>query len=62
MFLKIYEAQNIIVRVKKFMRENITKNWNAIRLTKFCVRNIANISNKVEKKENKKINASKLSN
>jgi len=61
-FLKICKAQVIIVELKKLIRKNITKNWNTTRLTKFCAKNIASISNKIEKKENKKIDANKLNN
>ena len=59
-FLKICETQIIIVKLKKLMRKNIAKNWNTTRLTKFCAKDIANISNKVKIKENKKIDTNKL--
>jgi len=59
--LKIYKTQIIIVKLKKFMRKNITKNWNTTKLTKSCVKDIANTFNKIEKKS-KKIDANKLSN
>jgi len=49
--LKICKTQTIIVRLKKLMRKNIKKNWNTIRLTKFCAKDIANIFNKIKKKK-----------
>jgi len=60
-FLKICEARDIIVSLKRFVRENITKNWNATNLTKFYVKDVASTSNKVEKNKSKKIDANKLS-
>jgi len=60
--LKICKAQIITIKLKKIIQENITKNWNTTRLIEFCIKNIANISNRIKKKESKKININKLNN